>query len=188
MRQADAKTQDRRLTGKLFLLVVGMFGFGFALVPLYDVFCDITGINGKTNTVAEDVVEAPDLSREVIVEFVTTVNENGAWKFESELPEISVNPGQLYEASFFARNLAGRDVVGQAVPSVAPGVAAKYFRKTECFCFTPQPFAADEGRDMPVIFVVDPELPSHVDRITLSYTFFAVDQVADGADLQPSGG
>lgn len=169
-------------------MVAGMFAFGFALVPLYDVFCDITGINGKTNERAVSVIEAPDRSREIVVEFVTTVNQNGAWEFESQAAEMTVHPGQLYEATFFARNLADRDVVGQAVPSVAPGAAAKYFRKTECFCFTPQPFSADEGRDMPVVFVVDPELPSHVDRITLSYTFFAVEQVADGAGTQPSGG
>lgn len=183
----ENRNSDRMLTGKLLLLVAGMFGFGFALVPLYDVFCEITGINGKIDSRAAVVVEAPDESREVVVEFVTTVNQNGAWEFESQLSEMAVNPGRLYEASFFARNLAREDVVGQAVPSVAPGSAAKYFRKTECFCFTPQPFAAEEGRDMPVIFMVDPELPSNVDRITLSYTFFAIEQVAH-ASSEPSEG
>ena len=187
MTTQDKNRSDRVLTGKLLLLVVGMFGFGFALVPLYDVFCQITGINGKIDSRSAEVVEAPDENREIVIEFVTTVNQNGAWEFESPVAEMTVHPGKLYEASFFARNLAHRDVVGQAVPSVAPGAAAKYFRKTECFCFTPQPFAADEGRDMPVVFIVDPELPSNVDRITLSYTFFAIEQVAD-ASSEPSEG
>jgi cytochrome c oxidase assembly protein subunit 11 len=91
---------------------------------------------------------------------------------------MEVHPGQLYDATFYARNLTDRVITGQAVPSIAPGLAAKYFRKTECFCFTSQKFDAEEARDMPLQFIIDPELPEHIDRLTLSYTFFVKSQVA----------
>jgi len=155
------------LTAQLLVLVVAMFGFGFALVPLYDVFCQLLGINGKTDARAAEVVEAPDLSREIVVEFVTTINEQAPWEFRATVTEMRVHPGKLYNMTFFARNLTAQPLVGQAVPSVAPGQAAKYFRKTECFCFDQQNFSANEGRDMTVVFILDPELPQHVDRITL---------------------
>ena len=174
------------LTTQLFALVVAMFGFGFALVPLYDVFCQILGIGGKTTAQAAEVVEAPDLNREIVVEFVTTVNQGAPWEFRAGVAEMRVHPGRLYRATFFARNLTGQPQVGQAVPSVAPGQVAKYFRKTECFCFVPQSFSANEGRDMPVVFILDPEIPRHIDRITLSYTFFAMEALAGVATKNPS--
>ncbi len=174
------------LTTQLFALVVAMFGFGFALVPLYDVFCQILGIGGKTAAQAAEVVEAPDLNREIMVEFVTTVNEGAPWEFSAGVAEMRVHPGKLYQATFFARNLTGRPQVGQAVPSVAPGQVAKYFRKTECFCFERQSFSANEGRDMPVVFILDPEIPRHIDRITLSYTFFAMETLAGVVTNNPS--
>lgn len=175
------------LTTQLFALVVAMFGFGFALVPLYDVFCQILGIGGKTAAQATTVVEAPDLNREIVVEFVTTVNEGAPWEFRAEVAEMRVHPGKLYQATFFARNLTGQPLVGQAVPSVAPGQVAKYFRKTECFCFEQQSFFANEGRDMPVVFILDPEIPRHIDRITLSYTFFAIENLTGTITSNPPG-
>ena len=172
------RTSHRALTGKLLLMAVGMFGFGFLLVPLYDVFCEITGLNGKTASTAAVVTEAPDLTRTVNIEFTGTVNQGGPWDFRPEQPRMQVHPGKLYATTFFARNLSDEALVAQAVPSVAPGQAAGYFRKTECFCFERQDFDAGEMRDMPVRFIVDPDLPDYVETITLSYTMFGLEQVA----------
>lgn len=166
------KISNRSLTGRLLLLVAAMFGFGFLLVPLYDVFCEITGFGGRTNASAEVTNQAPDLTRTIRVEFITTVNEYALWDFSADVASMEVHPGKLYYATFTAANISGDDKVAQAVPSVAPGAAAEYFRKLECFCFTSQAFAANEVRALPLQFIVDPELPAHVDTITLQYTFF----------------
>lgn len=166
------------LTGKLLVMAVAMFGFGFLLVPIYDVFCEITGLNGKTVNAAQAVTEAPDMERLVTVEFTGTVNQGGPWEFRPEKARMQVHPGKLYATTFYARNLGDTEVAGQAVPSVTPGQAAAYFRKTECFCFTRQDFAGGESKDMPLRFVVDPDLPSHVETVTLSYTMFATTTVA----------
>ena len=157
---------------KLAGITLAMFGFGYLLVPIYEVFCDITGLGGRTSNQAATVAVAPDMSRSVRVEFVASVNANGPWEFRPEVPSMTVHPGQMYTTTYWARNLRDLDVVGHAVPSVAPGTAARYFNKTECFCFTEQQFAPNEGRDMPVIFIIDPDLPAHVETVTLSYTFF----------------
>ena len=158
---------------KLVALTAAMFGFGFLLVPIYDVFCDLTGLGGRTsNEAVVDAVPAPDFSRNIRVEFIASVNANGPWEFRPSVPSMTVHPGQMYTTTFWARNMRDLDVVGHAVPSVAPGTAARYFTKAECFCFTEQQFGPSEGRDMPVIFIIDPDLPAHVDTVTLSYTFF----------------
>ena len=158
---------------KLVALTVAMFGFGFLLVPIYDVFCDITGLGGRTsNEAAVNVPVTPDETRSVRVEFVASVNTDGPWEFRPDVSSMIVHPGQMVTTTFWARNLRDLDVVGHAVPSVAPGTAARYFNKTECFCFTEQHFGPSEGRDMPVIFIIDPDLPAHVETVTLSYTFF----------------
>jgi cytochrome c oxidase assembly protein subunit 11 len=169
----------RGLAFRLAIMAVSMFAFGFLLVPIYDVFCDITGLGGKTdNTAAIITEEKPDESRLITVEFVAAVNESAPWEFHPNVTSIQVHPGKFYDATYYAKNLTDAGLVGQAVPSVAPGQAAKYFRKTECFCFTSQEFQAGEGRDMPLRFIVDRDLPAHIDRLTLSYTFFATTQVA----------
>ena len=168
----ETPISNRALTGRLLVLVVAMFGFGFLLVPLYDVFCEITGFGGRTNATAAVVAEAPDLGRTVRVEFVTTVNEYAPWKFSADLPGMDVHPGRLYSATFTAQNLSGRDLIGLARPSVVPTAASDHFKKIECFCFENQPFAANEQRALPVTFIVDPDLPEYVDTITLQYTFF----------------
>lgn len=173
--------KDRFLTGKLLLMVAAMFGFGFLLVPIYDVFCEVTGLNGKTANTAQRVIEAPDLDRLVTVEFTGTVNQGGPWEFHPAQARMQVHPGKLYATTFYARNLDAVAVAGQAVPSVTPGQAAAYFQKTECFCFTRQDFVGGEARDMPLRFVIDPDLPQHVDTVTLSYTMFAVPQLASAA-------
>lgn len=176
-------TDTKSLVGKLVILAAAMFGFGFLMVPLYDIFCDITGFGGKIDTTRPAVVESqlPDLSRTVTIEFVTSVNEYAPWEFRPAVTSMEIHPGEFYETTFYARNLTPRPIVGQAVPSIAPGAAAKYLQKTECFCFTSQQFEADEAKDMPVRFIVDTDLPEYVDRITLAYTFFVIDQVVSSS-------
>ena len=159
-----------RLSG----LVLGMFAFGFALVPLYGLVCDITGLNGKTDGIQlnADVVEAPDNDRLVEVQFLTTVNNYMNWDFGAEQKSIMVHPGKLYTVNFFAENRDQKDYIAQATPSVVPWQMAKYIQKTECFCFTQQPLAAGEHKEMPVRFMLDPSIPPEVETVTLSYTLF----------------
>jgi cytochrome c oxidase assembly protein subunit 11 len=163
----------RSLALKLALVAVGAFAFGFALVPLYDVFCKITGAGSRSDLVTEAALPTTvDESRSVTVDFVANLPSVGNWGFKPEVRSMQVHPGRLYEANFLAVNQTGRDSWAQAVPDVAPSSATGFFHKTECFCFTPQHFAVDEQKHMPVRFYVDPALPRHVDRITLAYTFY----------------
>jgi cytochrome c oxidase assembly protein subunit 11 len=164
---------NRKLTLKLLGFALGSFAFGFALVPLYDVLCDLTGF-GNQKALAERrlSVEAPDDSRTITVDFVAELPSVGNWEFRPLVSSMQIHPGRLYSTEFMAHNLTGKNTVAQAVPNIAPGQAAGYFRKTECFCFTPQKFAVNEARPMAVRFVVDPAIPHSVDRITLSYTFY----------------
>lgn len=172
------KNEHRSLVVQLLIMAVAMFGFGFLLVPLYDVFCEITGFGGRTNAVAAVVEEVPDLTREIRVEFVTTVNEYAQFEFAADADSMTVSPGKMYYATFTAKNLAAVQKVAQAVPSVAPVSAAEHFTKIECFCFTSQEFMANEERAMPLQFIVNPDLPDYVDTITLQYTFFDTASVA----------
>jgi len=151
---------NRSLVGQLLILTVAMFGFGFLLVPLYV------------------VKEAPDLTREIRVEFVTNVNAYAQFEFAADVDSMTVNPGKMYYATFTAKNLANEHKIAQAVPSVTPSLAAEHFTKIECFCFTSQEFLAGEERPMPLQFIVNPELPDYVDTITLQYTFFDTARVA----------
>ncbi len=164
---------------QLVVMAVAMFAFGFLLVPLYDVFCAITGLGGRIDTSQPaQVVAQPDLTRTVRVEFVASVGQFAPWEFRPTIAHMDVHPGQLYQTSFVATNLAAKDLVGHATPSVAPGQAARHFRKTECFCFTPQAFSANETKDRPVVFAIDPALPKYVDTVTLAYTFYASIELA----------
>lgn len=172
MDSTSNKPSHTKSVAKMVVVVIAMFGFGYALVPLYDVFCDVFDLNGKPSN---EVAEAPpevDSTREVKVQFVTTLNSSLAWDFEPEVPMVSLHPGEMKTVMFKVHNRSGRDMVGQAVPSVAPSRAADHFKKTECFCFTQQKLAADEVKDMPVRFYLDPALPGNVHEVTLSYTFF----------------
>ena len=175
---------------RLWLVVLGMFGFGFAMVPFYDVFCEWTGLNGRTPSgpLAATTEFAVDKDRLVTVEFVASVNQSLPWEFRPEVARMQVHPGQAYTTRYFARNKKDTAMIGHAVPSVAPGEAARHFQKTECFCFTEQRFEAEEGRWMPVRFVVDPELPGKIEVVSLSYTFFDTGKVATqkpGGGLEP---
>lgn len=179
MREDKATTQQNRtLVRKLVLVTIAMFGFGFALVPLYDVLCEVTGLNGKTGQVTAQSVESAriDTSRWVTIEFTGSVNSGLPWEFRPAVKRVRVHPGQVAEASYFARNLAREAIVGQAVPSVTPRLAAAHFKKIECFCFDRQELRPKEGKEMPLRYIVQPDLPPEVQTITLSYTFFNADQ------------
>lgn len=171
--------RNQRSFAKIAVVAVAMFGFGYLLVPLYDVFCEITGLNGKTGRVDEAAVAKryqPDLTRTVTVQFVANKNLAMPWEFGPVVASMQVHPGKVYATSFTARNPTARSMIGQAVPSVAPGKASRYFNKTECFCFEQQRLAAGESTDMPLRFIVDPNLPADVTTLTLAYTVFDVTQ------------
>ncbi len=172
---------NRRVIMRLVVVVFAMFGFGFALVPLYDVFCQVTGLNGKTG-VTDDRnarVGGVDESRWVTVEFTGNATGGLPWEFRPAVAKMRVHPGQIADATYYARNTASRAMVGRAIPSVAPGRAAAHFKKTECFCFTEQVLDAGEFKEMPVRFVVDTDLPEEVHTITLSYAFFNAEKFVD---------
>ncbi len=171
---AGVRSANRRLTLRLGVVVVAMFGFGYAILPLlYDVVCEITGLGGKP-AVAQEATLAPlvDEDRLVTVQFMGTVNSSLPWDVRPTVNELKIHPGKIYETTYFARNLSVNGTVGTATPNVTPSKAALYFIKTECFCFSQQAFDGGEGREMPVRFVVGAELPPDVHTITLSYTFF----------------
>jgi cytochrome c oxidase assembly protein subunit 11 len=170
---SELQRANRNMTWKLLAIAAGSFGFGFALVPLYNVLCSVTGYGDQAKLLQKvSAIEHPDLSRTVTVEFLADVASAGEFEFRPVKRTVEVHPGQLFTAEFYARNLTGRDTMAQAVPNIAPSEVAAYFHKTECFCFTPQHFKVDEGRNMPVRFIIDPALPEHIELITLAYTFF----------------
>ena len=161
---------------KLFGVALAAFGFAFSLVPLYRIACEkVFGVRLEQGpaTVAAGTAKAD--ARWVTVEFDGAVNSKLPWTFEPEQKSMRVQVGRQYEALYAARNTSDRPIVGNAVPPVAPAKASAYFNKTECFCFTEQLLAAGESRDMPVRFIVDPDLPAAVKTLTLSYTFFKND-------------
>lgn len=176
--QPDNQTNDNpKIIGKLLIVVVAMFGFGFALVPLYDVFCDITGLNGKTgDKVNFKTAPVVDESRLVKITFLASLNDSMPWEFKPQQSFIEVHPGKPTTINYIAKNTSNKSIVGNAVPSVAPGLAAAYFQKTECFCFTQQKLKAGEEKIMPVTFIVDSELSEDINEIALSYTFFVSKQ------------
>ncbi|GGA88500.1 cytochrome c oxidase assembly protein [Neiella marina] len=152
-----------------------MFGFGFALVPLYDVFCEITGLNGKTNDEAVQVVAIEaDLDRQVRVQFMTRNAKGVSWPFESQLSTIKVNPGVMTQVDFVVENTTNKPVVAQAIPSVSPGLGAQYLRKLECFCFNQQPLKPGERKVMPMQFYIAPDMPKEIGTLTLAYTLYDI--------------
>jgi len=162
----------------LALLAVGMFGFAFALVPLYEVFCELTGLNGKTS--AREVVTNPervDRERTVTVQFLARVGKGLPWEFRPTEHSMRVQPGEIHTTHYYVRNRAGKTVTGQAVPSVSPGQAALHLKKIECFCFTQQQLLANEEREISLRFYVDAELPREINTLTLSYTMFPVPEL-----------
>ncbi|NKB46485.1 MAG: cytochrome c oxidase assembly protein [Legionellales bacterium] len=168
---------NRRLVGWLAGLVVVMFGFAFALVPLYNTLCQVLSINGKTNNQAYELTadhQYIDQSREVTVEFVAYNRNNLRWDFEPMVTRFRLHPGEMRQLAFYARNNSDQTMTVQAIPSVSPGLAAKYLKKTECFCFEQQTLESGEAMEMPLMFHLDPDLPKDIHTLTLSYSLFDV--------------
>lgn len=156
--------------------VILMFGFSFALVPLYRVVCKVTGLNGGINVaeINRTYAETPDKKRRVIIQFVATNNENLPWEFYPQKNDLTVQIDEKNKMFFYVKNNSHKPMTVQAVPSFAPSVAARYFHKIECFCFRQQSLAAGESKAMPVVFQIDSALPADISVITLAYTLFAV--------------
>ncbi len=170
---------NRRLMKKLLVVAAIMFGFGFALVPFYEKICEVTGIR---NVFQPDAVAANtqiDATRLVSVEFDANT-QRLPWTFKPLQSSVTVHPGEVMQVVYEVRNTLERPVTGQAVPSYSPQQAALYFRKMECFCFQQQTLGPGEVRKMPVVFVIDPKLPSELNTVTLSYTFFEVNGTRRG--------
>jgi cytochrome c oxidase assembly protein subunit 11 len=181
--QLSAVKNKSRYVGLLSLAGVLMFGFGFALVPLYQVFCDAFGVNGRffdiekgvyapSESVKKALAHGVDTERLVTIQFLANENTELPWEFRPVVKEIKVHPGEVREVSYLATNLTDKPVAAHAVPSIAPGQAVKYFNKIECFCFTQQTLQAHEQKNMPLRFVVDRNLPRGVTELTLAYTFY----------------
>ena len=172
-----ARPDHRRLIGKLALIVAASATFGIALVPLYDTLCRVTGFNGKTFTAgglaaSDKPIERVDRSRLVRVEFTGTVMPGLPWELRPLTNSVELHPGEAQQVAFLVRNTANEPVTGQAIPSVTPGQAAQHFHKIECFCFNQQALGPGEARELPLMFIVKPELDADVRTITLSYAFF----------------
>ena len=164
----------RRTFTRLSIVAVAMFGFGFALVPFYDHICRALGVNSMVEKSELPANTQVDRTRTVTIEF--DANAHGMpWRFQPTVRHLAVHPGELVHVEYEVANVRDTPVTGQAVPSYGPRLAAQYFRKLDCFCFTQQTLAPGEVRQMPVVFVIDPDLPKDVNTITLSYTFFRVD-------------
>ena len=178
---AHLRWDNLRMVGKLVVVALAMFGFGYAMVPMYRAICEALGVN--VLSVSERAVpgnatgtRSPnsqvDLSRTISVEF--DANARGAWDFKPALRSLDVHPGEMATVMYEFRNTQGRTMTAQAIPSYAPKQAAPHFNKLECFCFNEYTLAPGESRQWPVVFVIDPKLPKDVKTITLSYTFFEV--------------
>ena len=178
MTDQNIQKANRRTITRLFVVAGIMFGFGYALVPLYDLICDVTGLNGKTGrtsieqSVAAQSGDQNGIQREVTVEFTTHASTGLPWEFRPLKNKMKVKVGVPTVAMFYAKNTSVETITGQAIPSVAPSRAAPHFKKTECFCFSQQTLKAGEAKEMPVQFVINPKLSSEVDTITLAYSFF----------------
>lgn len=177
--------ETRRLVVRLLLAVAGSFAFGFAMVPLYDVLCKATGLNGKSDgwqagglAVAAPPPAAVDRARSLTVEFTGTVMPGLPWEMHPATTSVDIHPGELQQVSYVVHNKSDHPIVGQAVPSVSPGLAAQHFQKLDCFCFTRQTLAPGESRAMPLVFVIRPEIDREIRQITLSYAFYRVDDAA----------
>lgn len=166
---------NKQMLGKLLVIAVGMFGFGYALVPMYRQLCEVMGINVLTRN--DGTVERPentqvDKTRKVTIEL--DGNAQGPWRFRPTTRSIEVHPGELATVTYEVVNTQARTVKAQAIPSYAPQSATPHFMKVECFCFKEQTLGPNEARQMPVVFFIDPKLPREVKTITLSYTFFEI--------------
>ena len=182
---------NRRMLGKLLVVALLMFGFGYALVPMYRAICEALGVN--VLSLAEQRREAAaagrslntqvDTSRTITVEF--DANARGPWDFKPAVASVQVHPGELATVMYEFRNKQDRTMAAQAIPSYAPKQAMSHFNKLECFCFNEYTLNPGESKQWPVVFVIDPKLPKDVNTITLSYTFF---EVGGKVPPAPAGG
>ena len=187
MEKSGRGMDNRRMLAKLAVIIVLMFGFGYALVPLYRAICEVTGINVLTK-VDEDAARFArntQVATSRTIKIVFDANIQGPWRFRPVQSSMEVHPGELATIVYEIANQQDREMAGQAIPSYAPMQAAQYFKKLECFCFSQQDLKARETREFPVVFVVDPKLPKDVHTITLSYTFFEVG--GRSAGVRPAG-
>ena len=169
----------RGSTRLLTALVIGMFGFGFAMVPLYDLICAATGLNGSTTgRIKEDtyIQGRIDYGRVITVEFDATNNADLPWEFYPMVKKVDVYLGEIKEVNYFAKNNSDKTIIAQAIPGITPWQATSHFNKTECFCFTQQKLEPGESKVMPLRFVIDNDLPEGLKTITLSYTFMDTDR------------
>lgn len=172
---------NRRLALKLLAVAAGMFGFGFAMWPIYNVICDVTGLGGKGVKVDEAGTSEMISDREVTILFDATVNSALPWELQPAEPVAKVRLGEASETTYLAMNDSAEPIAGQAIYTVTPPEASLYFVKTECFCFTRQTLQANESREMPVRFYIKTDLPEHIRELTLSYTFFELEEPDDVA-------
>ncbi|WP_022939792.1 cytochrome c oxidase assembly protein [Psychromonas hadalis] len=166
--------QHRPLLKRLVISSVFMFAFAFALVPLYDVFCQVTGLNGKPSMEKAPISDSINTTQQVDVNFLTHAKEGSPFKVNTKNQRLTVNIGEMNKVSFIASNLSNQDRVFQAIPSVSPGVAAQYLHKVQCFCFEQQALKANENIEMTLLFYIDEALPIEIEEMTLSYTLFDI--------------
>lgn len=171
--KAELKSANTKLAKKMVWVAAGSLLFAFALVPLYDVLCSITGLNGKTDNAASTLAKAKvDTTRNVTVQFTSAVMPGLGWNFYPKQSSITLHPGKIETVLFEAKNITSQVVVGQAIPSVTPGIASVYLKKVECFCFVNQSLKPGETKIMPLRFFIDPAIPKDINVMTLSYSFF----------------
>ncbi|MHB8915466.1 MAG: cytochrome c oxidase assembly protein [Thiobacillus sp.] len=179
-------TGNARTFTKLIVVTLGMFGFGFAMVPFYYKICEVTGLNSGDEQVLVKNSQM-DATRWINIEFDANTNQNLSWQFRPLHNSMKVHPGQLVQMEYEVVNNSKQTIVGQAVPSYGPARAGQYFKKIECFCFRPQTLAAGERRRMPVMFVLDPAIEKELHTVTLSYTFFNLEQKPANTALHKIG-
>lgn len=187
MEKRELRSSNRRVVLMGGAAVLLMFGFGFAMVPLYDAFCQITGFGGRSLNNASTTPSRIDTSREITIEFVASVGKHAYMEFRPKVAKMKVHPGEYVQTSFFASNLNKTPITGQAIYNVAPAESSLYFHKTECFCFTEQPFEAGEEREMPLIFSISAELPENIKTVSLSYTIYEKTPKKQVAQLTTQG-
>lgn len=177
----STRARNRVMLRKLSIVALAMFGFGFALVPLYEKICQVTGINQLVKRDEPSSTQV-DTSRLVTVEFDSNVRGEIAWQLVPLERKVKAHPGELIQVVYELKNPTAISAEGQAIPSYGPQVAAQYVKKLDCFCFSKQPIPAGQTRRLPVVFVIDPALPRDVNTITLSYTMFEVGGTRRAAD------
>lgn len=183
----DLKHLNKQLAFKLCLVVFAALVFGFAIAPFYDVMCKKLGLNGRADTNATALTQKIDKTRWVDVIFTGNTMPGLTWSFHPTQNTIRVHPGEVTLTSYMAKNNGSDNVMGVAVPSVTPELAALYFKKIECFCFKQQTLKSGESKEMPLRFYVSPDLPSEVNTITLSYAFYnGAPEVSQAANQSPS--